>query len=76
MQQLPSITPCPQCGGQRVGMGCSADTLLTRGNRFSGASVTGLKALVCLACGYTMFYAENLSKIQEEIRKHPGDFKY
>ena len=74
--QQPSIAPCPQCGGQRVSMGCSSDMRLMKEGKYMSSSVCGLKALVCLACGYTMLYAENLPKIQEEVRNHPGDFRY
>ena len=74
--QQPSIAPCPQCGGQRVTMGCTRDTQLMREGKYMSSSVCGLKALVCLACGYTMLYAADLPRIQEEVRKHPGNFTY
>jgi hypothetical protein len=72
----PTIPPCPQCGGQRIGTECPQEMQLLRSTSFSLHSVSGLKALVCLACGYTMLYAENLPKIQEAVRKHPEGFKY
>jgi hypothetical protein len=78
MQQpsQPTIPPCPQCGGQRIGMGCSRDMQLMREGKIGSYSTSGLKAFVCMRCGYTMFYAEDLPKIQEAVRKHPGDFTY
>jgi hypothetical protein len=57
-------------------MGCNSDTQLMREGNFISSSVCGLKALVCLACGYTMLYAEDLPRIHEAVRKHPGDFRY
>jgi hypothetical protein len=75
--QQPSIPPCPQCGGQRVGMECPSDMLLRRYNSASAAGiVSGMHALVCVNCGNVMLYADSLPKLHEELRKHPYDFKY
>ena len=78
MQQpsQPTIAPCPQCGGQRIGMACSQEMQLMRKSKIGYYSISEVTALVCLACGYTMFYAQNLPKIQEEVRKHPEGFTY
>ena len=57
-------------------MDCPSDMQLQRYGHMISTPVTGLHALVCLACGYTMLYADDLPRIQEEMRKHPGDFRY
>jgi hypothetical protein len=74
--QQPSIPTCPLCGGQRVGMECSYEMSLRRHGHSSAPSVTGVHALVCVNCGNVMLYVDSLPKIHEELRKHPGDFRY
>jgi predicted nucleic-acid-binding Zn-ribbon protein len=79
MQQQPpqpTISPCPQCGGQRVGMGCASGMHLMRDGKFASTPVCELTAVVCMVCGYTALYAEDLPKIHQEVRMHPGDFTY
>jgi hypothetical protein len=48
--------------------------MLMRRGQFMTSEVCGVMARACLVCGYTMFYAADLPKIQEEARKHPDDF--
>ena len=75
-QPQPTIAPCPQCGGQRVGMGCASEMYLMRETKFGSYPLSEVQAIVCLTCGLTTLYAEDLPKIQQEVRMHPGDFKY
>jgi hypothetical protein len=37
--------------------------------------LTGFRTLVCTACGYTTFYADNLQKLNQEVQRHPEDFE-
>lgn len=48
--------------------------LMRQGETFQHP-ITGFRALVCTACGYTNLYADNLSKLNQEIEKHPEDFE-
>jgi hypothetical protein len=73
--QQPTIRPCPECGGPRVGARCYGGGL-GRGHFTGGSFVTGLKTLVCLRCGHTSFYTEDLAKSVQDVQKHPEDFTF
>jgi hypothetical protein len=56
------IKPCPECGGKRVWARAGAYVILSK---FTGWNIRGTatKALVCLNCGHTTFYAIDPQKL-------------
>lgn len=74
--------PCPLCQGLRVwadiGTGDGNTLSLTYGHkptRFIRIPMfTGAAAAICLNCGFTAFYAENVPQMREEIQQHPEWF--
>jgi hypothetical protein len=69
--QQETISPCPQCGGRRVGTYLS-DVLSLK----KGRTVGTLQALVCISCGLTMLYVRDLTKVREYLQKEPEGFFY
>jgi len=63
--QSESLTPCPECGGQRVDVPCTG----YMGLQPSWNSVTRLQAVACTVCGYTALYAQEPQKLQRFLKK-------
>lgn len=73
--QQPTLPPCPECGGRRVGTRCGQRMMLIRQGETWQHDITSFRALVCITCGYTNLYADNLSKLNQEVENHPEDFE-
>jgi predicted nucleic-acid-binding Zn-ribbon protein len=73
--QPSSFPPCPECGGRRIGTRAGAHVALVRQGETFEHLISGFRALVCTACGYTNFYADNLQKLNQEMKQHPDDFE-
>lgn len=37
---------------------------------------TDLNGVVCLACGYTSLYVDNLAEVQAEVQKSPQKYQF
>jgi hypothetical protein len=74
------ISPCPQCGGKRVG-GLVRASGLSPWSYLSYHSFTTMKrrrvgdmwACACTACGYVAWYV-NPQELAKALQKHPGEF--
>jgi len=74
--QQPSISPCPACGGQRIGAPAYKAGIGRKQGKYAMLHVSSLKALVCMVCGQVTFYIENMENLKEELRKYPESFTY
>ena len=74
--QQPSISPCPACGGQRIGAPAYEAGIGRKVGKYGKILVSGLTALVCTVCGQVTFYVANMEKLKEELRKYPESFTY
>ena len=52
----PSLAPCPECGGACTPARVASRVHIQRQDVILGG-LSGLRAVVCMACGYTGFYA-------------------
>lgn len=57
---------CPECGGERI-LAAGTPTMGVYNaqiKRWFGVPTSPLNALVCVDCGYTVFYARNPSQLR------------
>lgn len=58
-------TPCPECGGERVvAQTTNYMSVYKPGTLARSGSL--LKSLVCITCGYTVFYAVEPAKLKPD----------
>lgn len=57
-------------------MGVSSEVQLMRTRPALSFPISGVTAVVCTGCGRTTLFANDLGRITEEVRKHPGDFEW
>ncbi|MBV9019857.1 MAG: hypothetical protein JOZ71_04015 [Ktedonobacteraceae bacterium] len=70
---LPTTLPCPECGGERVEANCTYQLVqvhipMEKLRRYSLPNLghSSVSALVCIDCGYTMFYAQHPRQLVEK----------
>lgn len=72
-----AISPCPDCGGRRVGAPTFTEVTPGRRVRLGTYHVrTSVTALVCLECGRITHYIAELDKFRAEVEKHPEGFDH
>ena len=59
--RFPPLTPCPECGGERVIAPCSEGVNLV----LTLFSTVPLQALTCMVCGHTTLYATEPQKLKK-----------
>ena len=59
--RLPPLTPCPECGGERVIAPCSEEACLV----LTLFSTVSLQAVTCIECGHTTLYATEPQKLKK-----------
>jgi hypothetical protein len=52
----PSLAPCPECGGACAPARVASNVQIQRLDAILGG-LSELRVVVCMACGYTRFYA-------------------
>jgi len=64
---MPAPRSCPECGGERVEAKLKGQVCLSKPDAFLWTYLSGssLSALVCINCGHTTFYADELHKLVE-----------
>jgi hypothetical protein len=68
-RDLPSPTPCPECGGERAHALTSVEMLVglrshSRWTPMDWNSMSFLQAVACTACGHTTLYAMDPHKLR------------
>ncbi|MDG6107125.1 hypothetical protein Daura_32315 [Dactylosporangium aurantiacum] len=72
-----AISPCPDCGGRRVGAPTFAEVTPGRRVRLGTYSLrTGVTALICLECGRITHYIAELEKLRAQVEQHPEGFDH
>ncbi len=71
----PTLRPCPECGGQRVRM---PGFELSLGKRvmLGVQRFADLSGVVCLNCGHTSLYVDDLAAVRAEVQKNPQKYQF
>ncbi|GAA4219251.1 hypothetical protein GCM10022220_55340 [Actinocatenispora rupis] len=74
------MPPCESCRGQQVAnlglTGQHTNGLHPNSRSLGFRPMSTLSATVCLNCGRTTFYADDLAKIREAAQRHPDWFTW
>ena len=66
--------PCPECGGTRI-VARVGEADLRRQVVRPPSAFCYLFAVVCLHCGQTTLFADDLKALRQQLEKHPRDFQ-
>jgi hypothetical protein len=69
----PFPRPCPECEGTRI-VTTAGEADLRRLVSSPITSICRLFAVVCIQCGHTTLFADNLKSLRKQLEKHPKDF--
>lgn len=74
----PQLPPCELCGGPQVGnLGVKSHYhvgIHPHGRQLWSKPLSTLSAVVCLHCGHTKLFADDLAKVRDEAERHPDRF--
>jgi len=69
----PFPRPCPECEGTRI-VTTTGEADLRRQVYYPSSTYSKLFAVVCIQCGHTTLFADDLKSLRQQLEKHPKDF--